>query len=348
MESIFIAEYNYDKSWIIGKMAEDMVNHLTKMGYKCRVGQLSDYQGEDIVYHLNYHRAKPIPEAKHNSVYYTHSVNLEYEMDLERDKGKFDSYICMSPEDAQFLIELGFNPDKVYGRTLPIRNAYVKPLTIGIFSACYSYYTVKNEDWIVEYCQQNPKAKYIDWVFVGAGWNKITPDLEKLGCSFEWHNISRDLPYEYRFQQEKLASLNFYIYMGMDGGAMGTYDAYAMNVPLCVTFDGFHKSIPDLDYTFDDKQSFFNQIDKILDKHLRRIEFFNTHTPENYAKWILSVWQGAKPEPLTEKDKGTLSFTSVADKKHSQYYVLSFKEILRVVSKMLLRMKERTFTPKEQ
>lgn len=347
MERILIAQYNYDKSWIIGKLAGDMVSYLSKMGYSCRVGQLEDYKGEEIVYHLNYHVAKPIKGAKHNSVFYTHSVNLNYEMDLEQCKGQFDSYICMSPEDAQFLIELGFNPNKVYGRTLPIRNAYVKPLTIGIFSACYSYYTVKNEDWIVEYCQQNPKAKYIDWVFVGAGWNKIIPDLEKLQCSFEWHNIDRNLPFEYRFQQEKLAYLNYYIYMGMDGGAMGTYDAYAMDVPLCVTFDGFHKSIPDLDYTFDDKQSFFNQIDKILDKHLRRLEFFDTHTPENYAKWILSVWQGAKPDVLSDSDKKCLSFTSVVEKKHSQYYSLTFRGILKAISRMLLTKKMNYFTPKE-
>ncbi len=348
MEKIFIAEYNYDKSWIIGKLADDTVRYLTQMGYSCRVGQLEDYKEEEIVYHLNYHLAKPILGAKHNSVFYTHSVNLNYEIDLERTKGMFDSYICMSPEDAQFLIELGFNPAKVYGRTLPIRNAYVKPLTVGIFSACYNYYTVKNEDWIVEYCRQNPNAKYIDWVFVGTGWDKITPDLEKMDCSFEWHNISRKMPYEYRFQQEKLNSLNFYIYMGMDGGAMGTYDAYAMDIPLCVTFDGFHKSIPDIDYTFDDKQSFFNQIDKILDKHLRRIGFFNTHTPENYAKWILSVWQGSSPEPLYDEDKRCLSFTSVAEKKRSQYYILSFKGVLRAISKMLLAKKVAKYTPREK
>ena len=175
MERVFIVEYNYNKSWIIGKLADDTVNYLTQMGYQCRVGQLSDYQGEEIVYHLNYHRARPIEGARHNSVFYTHSVNLEYELDLEKTKGDFDSYICMSPEDAQFLIELGFNSDKVYGRTLPIRNAYVKPLTIGIFSACYSNvifyqqgvkYTMKifhiqNVDYIKKFIELNPDKYFI-------------------------------------------------------------------------------------------------------------------------------------------------------------------------------------------
>lgn len=348
MDRIFIAEYNYDSGWIIGKMTADMVAYLKGMGYQCRVGQLSDYQGEEIVYHLNYHRAKPLPGAKHNSVYYTHSVNVEYEFDLEVLKGKFDSYICMSPEDAQYLIELGFDPNKVYGRSLPIRNPYVKPLTIGIFSACYDYYTVKNEHWLVEYCRNNPNAKFIDWVFIGFGWSKITPALEEMKQSFEWHNIARNMPYEYRFQQEKLASLNYYIYMGMDGGAMGSYDAYSMDVPLCVTFDGFHKSIPDVDYTFDDKESFFAQLDSIVNKHVRRLNFFNTHTPENYAKWALDIWLGKEPDPISDYDKNCISFKTVLAKKRTQYYTLSFKGILILLNKMMFHLKEKHFTKVEK
>lgn len=348
MEKIFIAEYNYDNGWIIGKMAADMVVYLEKMGYRCRVGQLSDYQGEDIVYHLNFHRAQPIIGAKHNSVYFTHSVNVEYEFDLEILKGKFDSYICMSPEDAQFLIELGFDSKRVYGRTLPIRDAYVKPLTIGVFSACYSYYTVKNEHWLLEYCKTKPNAKYVDWIFIGSGWSKITPSLEQMKQSFEWHNIARNMPYEYRFQQEKLSSLNYYIYMGMDGGAMGTYDAYAMDVPLCVTYDGFHKSIPDVEYSFDDKTSFFTQLDVIIDKHVRRLDFFRTHTPENYAKWALDVWLGKNPDIISDHDKRCLSFNTVLEKKRTQYYYLSFRSILIVISKMLLHLKKKCFTKVEK
>lgn len=347
MDRIFIAEYNYDSSWIIGKLADDMIKYLTLKGYECNKGKIENYAGEEIVYHLNYHMAKPIRGARHNSVFYTHSVNALYETDLECIKGEFDSYICMSPEDAEYLIELGFDSAKVFGRTLPIRSPYVKPLSIGIFSACYGYYSVKNEDWLVEYCKHCSNAKYVDWVFIGTGWGKITPQLEEMKCSFEWHNISRYLPYEYRFQQEKLSSLNYYIYMGMDGGAMGTYDAYAMDVPLCVTFDGFHKSIPDVEHTFDDKVSFFKQLDLIIDKHIRRLEFFNTHTPENYASWILSAWQGARPEIVSERDKKCISFTNVLEKKRAQYYSLNIYEIKTFVSKICMLIKRKYFTQKE-
>lgn len=225
MERIFIVNYGYNNGWIVDKLAQDLQIALQAMGYLCRRGELNDYQGEEIVYHLQHHWTTPIPQAKHNSVFYTHTINVLGEMDLDTIKGKFDSYICMSPEDAQYLIELGFDEKKVFGKTLPIRNPYVKPISIGIFSACY-YDHVKKEQWLIDFCKANKDAKLANYVFIGKGWGKVCQELENLGCSYEWHNVSRNLPFEYRFQQDKLSSLNYYIYMGMDGGAMGTYDAY--------------------------------------------------------------------------------------------------------------------------
>ena len=50
--------------------------------------------------------AVPIPQAKHNSVFYTHLNHTLSEMNLVDLKDKFDLFICMSAEDAQFMVEL--------------------------------------------------------------------------------------------------------------------------------------------------------------------------------------------------------------------------------------------------
>lgn len=343
MERIFFVNYGYDDSWIIGKLANDMISVLTSMGYLCKRGELSDYDGEEIVYHLSHRKSSPILAAKHNSVFYTHTNNIDREFDLEKLKGEYDSYICMSEEDAQFLIELGFDPSKVFGRTLPIRNAHVQPISVGIFSARYND-GVKNEGWLLEYCKENPNAKYVNWVFVGANWGSVVLKLESLGCSFEWINISRYLPYEYRYQQEKLSRLNYYFYMGMDGGAMGTYDAYAMDVPLCVPYDGFHKSIPDIDYSFDNKDTFFKALDEIVNKHMRRLDFFTTHTPSKYAEWILNIWFGKEAAGFDDKYKKCLSYSTIVDKKRENYPLLSRREIRYLMTKMLTAWKVKYFT----
>lgn len=326
MERIFINLYGYKKDWIMGKIALDIEKTARDLGYQCRCGEFADYDGEEICYHLAHHLALPINRAKHNSVFYTHLNDVLKEKNLVDIKDKFDSFICMSPEDAQFLIELGFDKKKVYGRILPVRNNYIRPISIGIFSACYPDGR-KNEEWLLDYCKKNSDSYLANFVFVGPGWGKVVDKLESIGCSYEWHNVSRKMPYEYQFQQNKLAGLNYYIYMGMDGGAMGTYDAYAQDVPLCVTFDGFHKGIPNLDYSFDDKQSFFNQLDKIVLKQRNRINFFADNNSTNYVKWILKVWTGKIVNSIPESEKKCISYNTVVEKKRDQYYELTIDKI---------------------
>ena len=335
-DKIFICNYNFSDNWIMGKIASDIQNVAQNMGVVCNRGKYEDYNGEEICYHIAYQEAEPFKGAKHNSVFYTHLNDSLQEKNLVSIKDKFDSFICMSPEDAQFMIELGFDPKKVYGRTLPVRNTYIKPISIGIFSACYPDGR-KNEKWLIDYCRENPAAQCVNFVFIGPGWGRVVEELESLNCSSEWHNVSRKLPFEYQFQQNKLAGLDYYIYMGMDGGAMGTYDAYAQDVQLCVTFDGFHKSIPDLDYSFDNNDTFNEQLSRIVEKHVRRLDFFKYNTADNYVEWLMGVWNGKAPEELSVDDKRCLSYGSVAEKKRTQYYGLNLARIARVIDKKLKR-----------
>ena len=338
MNRIFINDYGYDHKWIMGIIADDILREANKLGYQCRCGSFDDYEGEEIYYHLNYAVAVPEPKAKHNSVFYTHLNDALKEKDILSIKEKFDSFICMSPEDAQFLIELGFEPSKVYGRVLPVRNTFIKPISIGIFSACYPDGR-KNEQWLIDYCSSNRQSKLVNFVFIGKGWGRVAEELEKLGCTYDWHNVSRNLPYEYQYQQNKLSSLNYYIYMGMDGGAMGTYDAYAQDVPLCVTYDGFHKAIPDLDYKFDNKQTFYSQMDEIISKHARRLDFFDKNRADNYVKWIVGVWNGEISPEIAESEKSCISYHTVVEKKRDQYYPLSISKLRYYLSLKLVKFK---------
>lgn len=308
----------------MGKIADDIQKNAELLGYSCRCGKTEDYQGEEICYHLNYAIAKPIKQARHNSVFYTHLNDVFQELNIVEEKDSFDSFICMSPEDSQYLIELGFDKSKVYGRVLPVRNNYIKPISIGIFSACYPDGR-KNEQWLIDFCKEYESSKNINFVFIGQGWDGVVKELESLGCTFEWHNVSRKLPFEYQFQQNKLSSLDYYIYMGMDGGAMGAYDAYAQCVPLCITLDGFHKAIPDIDYSFDNKQTFIEELFKVVSRHDRRLKFFLDNNPADYVKWIIDVWNGKVSQVLTEDDKRCLSYDSVVSKKREQYYAPTLK-----------------------
>ena len=329
MDRIFINNHG-NAGWIMQILAEDITKMASAMGYSCKVGDTTDYDGEEIYFDYDYHIAVPMPQARHNSIFYTHLNDKLTEVHLCEMKDKFDSFICMSPEDAEFLIELGFDKSKVFGRTLPVRNTYVKPISIGMFSANYSDGR-KNEDWLIEYCKKNENSKLANFVFIGSRWGHVLDRIEQAGCSATWVNIQRNLPFEYQYQQNLLSNLDYYFYMGMDGGAMGTYDAYAQCVKLCVTYDGFHKSIPDIEHSFDNKKTFFKELNTILEKQRKRLDFFSDNSPEKYVNWLISVWVNSTDEEIGTKEKKCISYNSVLEKKREQYYPTTWSRFIRSV-----------------
>lgn len=314
-KSLFICYSGED--WILKILADDIYNGAQKLGIKCNRGSLEEYGGEDICYHMWWRYAVPIESAKVNAIFITHTDDAFKEKELLSIRDKYDFYIPMSPEDERFMIELGFDRNKVFGINLPVRNNYVRPLSIGIFSRCYSDKR-KNEQWLLDYCKTHPNSKYVNFVFIGQGWGEFVEELSTYGCSFHWINISRKMPYEYIYQQLELSRLDYYLYMGMDGGAMGAYDAYAMGVKLCVSDDGYHKGIPDMEYSFNNKEEFEKQLDRIINQQVARIQFFSNNTVENYVSKLLDIISTDQKQD-NAKEVGGIDY-SVKEKRRNNYF----------------------------
>ena len=308
------------QNWILEILGNDIFEGLEAYGYECRKGQYDDYNGEDISFHMWWIEAEPHPQAKVNAVFLTHTDDAYKEFKLTKMKDEFDLFFCMSPEDRQFLIELGFDKTKVFGLNLPVRNTYIRPITVGIFSRCYPD-NRKKEEWLLNFCKSNPDSKLVDFVFIGAGWGDFVNKLSSMGCSFQWHNVSRELPYEYMYQQLKMTYLDYYIYMGMDGGAMGSYDAYAMGATLCISDDGYHKGIPDLDYPFSTEEEFEKQLGRILERQKRKLDFFSNNSVANYVSKIAHILETGN----SANDEEQLKFSySVKAKRRSHYFKRGF------------------------
>lgn len=321
--------------WILKIIADDIANELTKRGLVVRKGDYANYKGEDIVYHMWWRIAVPYKKAKVNSVFITHTDDSFKEHDLCKIKDFFDSYITMSDEDACFLKELGFDQNKVFGINLAVRNNYIKPISLGIFSNCYPD-NRKNENWLLDYCASHEIAKLANFVFVGHGWGKFVNQLLPYNCSFEWHCVSRKMPHEYFFQQLKLSSLDYYLYMGMDGGAMGTYDAYAMGAHLCVSDDGYHKAIPDIDFKFTNKEEFDKCMDSILQIQKRKLAFYDNNNVENYVEQLYSIWVNG----CIDTNKYDLyQFKNVVEKRRSNYFPHTIARIKQTLSSFYWRFK---------
>lgn len=320
--------------WILKYISDDIVKELQRRGYNASSGPFEGYGGEDISFQMWWRLAQPYTMAKHNSVFITHTDDKTKESDLIKMKDDFDSFICMSKEDAAFLIELGFDRHKVFGRTLPIRNSYIRPISIGVFSNCYSDHR-KNESWLIEFCKTRTDANLINYVFMGNGWERVCAELSSCQCSFEWHCASRSMPGEYLFQQIKMSQWDYYLYMGMDGGAMGTYDAFAMGIPLCVSDDGYHKDLPYVERLFETKDELFNHLDDIITKQRNRHAFFDNNSIERYVDDLLSIWHGGSIIQNQSSSVSPANYNTIVEKRRANYFPLTFNRWRQPLSSII-------------
>jgi hypothetical protein len=244
--------------WIIEKLMLDIKEELKQRGIKVNVGDGSDYSGEEIVFHSRYLYARPIKNAKLNSIFVTHVDDILKKNELIFEAYRNESIVCMSPSDAQAVINFGLNKDKVIGLNLPHRGGYIRRPRVCIFSDWYDDLR-KNENWILDFVknQHSDMRSNIIFVFMGRNWEKFCGELSKLGASFELINYSRAMPGEYELQKEKLASVDYMLYAGFDGGAMCSYDGLMANVPMVLSNDSYHVGLSKKTILVDSKEDLY-------------------------------------------------------------------------------------------
>lgn len=316
--SVFIAE-PMNMGWIIEKLMRDLAQELIRIGVKVRIGEDKDYAGEEIYFHSRYLYSAKNKNAKINSLFVTHIDDFGKEFEIKSKFDDFDSFVCMSPFDAEFLVELGCPRRKVIGLNLPHRGGVFKPLKFAIFSAFYSDGR-KNEAWLVEYFRTRPNnCKDLIINILGEGWGQVVNELRKLDVSTSWLDYSRSLPGEYELLKSELSNNDFLLYMGFDGGAMCFYDGVNANLKLIIPKDGYHIGYPDSEYYFENKSDFFEILDGIFEGNQRRKDFIQSRSIEVYASTLLGHWRG---------DNGIvseISISNVLQARRATYHKLNFR-----------------------
>lgn len=330
-KSVYINITKSTNSWIIGALSRDIKKELISLGYDCKTGAESPDTQYDICICMSYAYAKISKKAKHNSVFVTHIDDKFKEILVKKKLQDFDSIICMSSDDAEFLISLGFSSKKVFGLPLPIRSSMVKPIKLGIFSACYEDGR-KNEEWLVDYFNYNNDLRSIVLVFIGNNWGDFVTKLESLDLNFEWHRTSSSLHSEYEYQQNKLDNLDYYFYLGFDGGAMGTYDAYFRGINLIIAEGSYHEDIPDVENKITNYDDFKDALDHIIERQNKRINFYEKNSSAAYVKNLVKVWNKEKQFQSNINNK-----TEFLKNKRSKYSKLSLRRFASFIKQILNR-----------
>ena len=290
VESVYIVEPE-NQGWIIERLMRDLATQLEAREITTRIGPPSAYAGENVIFNSRYLTPLHDRRARVNSLFITHIDDRIREVELRRSFANFNSFVCLSPHDAEFVAGLKGNGEGVVGIVLPPRDLNVRPLRAAIFSACYEDKR-KNEDWITDYFRSRPRdfRETFIFCFLGHGWENFGQKLADLKINFEIHSYSRELPNEYDLYKLALAHCDILLYPGFDGGAMSVYDAISSGIDVIATNISYHRGLGETVRLFDNQAGFFAELDRLQSNRAERIAMLGARSVVSYTDALLAHW----------------------------------------------------------
>jgi hypothetical protein len=333
LTSVFIVEPE-SQGWIIERLMRDIAAELERRGISARIGKGSDYDGETVIFNSRFMTALSDKRAAINSLFITHIDDRIKEMELRASFGRFESFVCMSSQDADFTAGLKGDRAGVVGIGLPTRDLRIRPLRIVMFSARYPDGR-KNEQWIVEYFRDKSPEHRRAFViaFLGWGWESFASELAELDMNYELRRYSRHLPGEFQLYKEALVGADRLIYLGFDGGAMSVYDAIGAGVAVLASDTSYHRGLGESVTLFANQPGFFAELDKLHSLHAARINALSSRSIEAYVDQLLTHWRSLLAGDL---DCGNTTGGEPAGERERQV-VAEFRDQYRSISATRLR-----------
>ena len=306
IKSVFIVE-PANQGWIIERLMSDISFELIKLGVSVGIGVSEKYNGQDVIFNSRFLTPFNHIDAKINSLFITHIDDKIKEFELKSVLGKFNSFVCMSTQDADFVSSIKLSRIGVVGIDLPPRDLNVRPIRLALFSACYKDGR-KNEQWIFEHFKNksNDYRQSFTFCFLGLGWESFCSCLADLDMNYEIYRYSRATPGEYDFYKEVLAGVDSLIYMGVDGGAMSVYDAVNAGIGVIAPNISYHRGLGETVSLFNDQSEFFVQLDRLQHRHKHSREMLQGRSVASYVRNLLAHWNSVASEFSTnDKEKSS-------------------------------------------
>jgi len=276
--------------WIIGKMAHRLCESLQALGCNADVQSEAD-PAADINHWMSFAFADGCAGTI-NTMLVTHADDpFKVRLIRERVGGAIQMALCMSAHAMHELAEFDVPKDRMW-YVLPALDAPVEPrrIRIGITTRIYDDGR-KREVFLTRLAREMPLDRFHFDIF-GAGWEKVVSDLVKAGATVSHDPGSDDWQGDYARICAALPQFDYYLYLGMDEGSMGTLDAVSAGVKTIVTAQGFHLGLPGgitHPFTgFDELRAIFNQLDAAERGKRERLASW---TWDAYAREHLGVWQ---------------------------------------------------------
>ncbi|HUQ11798.1 MAG TPA: hypothetical protein VM146_15895 [Steroidobacteraceae bacterium] len=290
IRNVFIVEPE-NQGWIIERLMRDIAGELAARGVPTRIGKGSQYDGEDVIFNSRYLVALSEARARVNSLFITHVDDRVKEQELRASFGRFNSFVCISPHDAEFVAALKGDPLGIAGIELPARDLTVRPTRIAYFSARYADGR-KNEQWILDCFRDRSAEERAAFVFclLGWDWETFCEKLAGLQMNYEVYRYSRSVPGEYLLYKEVLKTADVLIYPGFDGGAMSVYDALNAGIDVLASDISYHRGLGDAVTLFTNQEEFAANLDRLLKRQFDRLQALRNRSIQAYVDKLLAHW----------------------------------------------------------
>ena len=290
--SVFIVQ-PVNTGWIIEHLMRDIATELGRRGISARIGAADSYAGEAVIFNSRYLTPLFDARAQVNSLFITHVDDMIKERELKAAFGRFNSLVCMSPQDADFVASLRGRRDGTIGIELPARDLIARPLRVALFSACYKDGR-KNEEWILQYFEERPRKVRDAFVFcfLGSDWEPFSGRLAALDLNYEIVRYARSLPGEYDLYKKCLATMDTLIYPGFDGGAMSVYDGLTAGLEILASDVSYHRGMGSSVTLFEDLAGFFRELDLLYQRQRSRVVALQDRSVAAYTDRLIGHWRG--------------------------------------------------------
>jgi hypothetical protein len=289
--------------WIIEKIAARLMEHAPVAGI---AASISGQPRSDV--HLNHWMSYAFadePQSTRATMFITH-VDDPYKSALVRRviAGGVDAGICMSGEMMAQLVALGV-PQRSLCFIPPAHDNLVRPRRVRIGIATRLYPDGRKRESLLVQLGGRIRLDCFRFEIFGAGWEKVIPELKASGAEVDYYPGTGDYRSDYQVLLEHVPHFDYYLYMGMDEGSLGTLDALAAAVKTIVTAQGFHldlgSAITHSFVTFEELEAIFI---RIRDELAARTAIAARLTWGAFAERHATVWRaitgGVDLRSLTE------------------------------------------------
>jgi glycosyltransferase involved in cell wall biosynthesis len=279
-----------NRSWILDKIAERLARELVAFDVQVHLTDTVDGKA-DIVHHMSWAFAN-IPSVVPSTMFVTH-LDDPYKINqvISTLKNHVNVGVCMSM-DTMRLLETHGCPARSLTVISPAHDGVVKPrrIVIGITSRVYS--DGRKREHLLQAVAERMSLRDFTFRIFGQGWEPTIFKLERAGATVEYFGESSDFRKDYDALVAAIPSFDYYLYLGLDEGSLGTLDALAAGVPTIITPQGFHLDLEHgITYpvlTDRDLQSVF---EKIIGDRRERIASVSRLTWTYYARCHLALWE---------------------------------------------------------